>query len=165
MWTILKFDKKNINLLKKDFISKLGDNFKFYLPKIQIQKKICKKIKNYDVNLLGNYIFCYHEKFEDEKFVDSLKYTRGLKYFIRGHKSSQDEIYSFIEKCKKFENEDGYLSSKFFDLVINKKYKFISGPFADLVFSLVNFEKTRFDILIGNIKTTLKSKNISFKPI
>ena len=49
--------------------------------------------------------------------------------------------------------------------MINKKYKFISGPFTDLVFSLIDFEKTGFDILIVNIKTTLKSKNISFKPI
>ena len=118
MWTILKFDKKNIDLLKKDFISRAGSNLKFYLPKIKIQKQICKTPKNYEVNLLGNYIFCYHKKFEDEKFVDSLKYTRGLKYFIKGYKSSQEEIDNFINKCKKFENDDGFLSSQFFDLVI-----------------------------------------------
>lgn len=165
MWTILKFDKKNINLLKKDFILNVGNNLKFYLPKIKVQKRISKKIKNYEFNLLGNYIFCYHKKFEDEKFVDSLKYTKGLKYFVKGYKLSQNEINNFIQKCKKFENDDGFLSSNFFDLIINKKYKFISGPFNNLVFNLINFEKSRLDILIGNIKTSFKNKHISFKPI
>ena len=28
MWTIIKFDKKNLSLLKKDFKEKLGSNFK-----------------------------------------------------------------------------------------------------------------------------------------
>ena len=165
MWTILKFDKKNINLLKKDFISKLGDNFKFYLPKIQIQKKICKKIKNYDVNLLGNYIFCYHEKFEDEKFVESLKYTRGLKYFIKGHKSSQDEIYSFIEKCKKLENSEGYICESLFELQTNKSYKFNSGPFVNKIFKIIELEKNKIKILTGNLKTTINKNQYLFNPV
>ena len=36
----------------------------------------------------------------------------------------QDEIEKFIVKCKNSENESGFLSRNFFDLDINKKYKF-----------------------------------------
>ena len=165
MWTILKFNQKNINLLKKDFQSKFGNSLKFYSPKIRIQKKNSNKIKNYEINLLGNYLFCYNKQFSDERLVESLSNVRGLQYFIKGYKFSQIEISNFIEKCKESQNIDGYLSYNFFDLIINKKYKFISGPFTNLVFSLVNIEKSKFDILIGNIKTTLKKKEVNFKPI
>ena len=165
MWTIFKFNKKNINLLKKDFKTRTGGDLKFYFPKIKIEKKIYKKIKNYEINLLGNYMFCYDQKFEDERFVESLKNIRGLQYFIKGHKYSQKEISDFITKCKKSQNKEGFLSYNFFDLIINKKYRFISGPFSNLVFSLIQIEKTRLDVLIGNIKTTLKREAINFKPI
>ena len=33
MWTIIKFDRKKLSFLKKDFKQKLGDNFKIYIPK------------------------------------------------------------------------------------------------------------------------------------
>ena len=42
MWTILKFDKKKILFLKKDFEEKLGKDFIFYEPKLI---KSFKKIK------------------------------------------------------------------------------------------------------------------------
>ena len=38
MWTVLKFDKKNIQSLKKDFSDKLGNGLRFYMPKIQLKK-------------------------------------------------------------------------------------------------------------------------------
>ena len=38
MWTIIKFDKKEIAFLKKDFKEKLGKDFKIYSPKIATQK-------------------------------------------------------------------------------------------------------------------------------
>ena len=38
MWIIIKFDKKNLNLLKQDLGNKLGKDIKFYIPKILIKK-------------------------------------------------------------------------------------------------------------------------------
>ena len=38
MWTVLKFDKKNLSLLKKDLSDKLGKDFQIYIPKLIIQK-------------------------------------------------------------------------------------------------------------------------------
>ena len=48
MWTIIKFDKKNLSLLKKEFKEKLGSNFKIYIPKLFLHKyknnKLIKRI-------------------------------------------------------------------------------------------------------------------------
>ena len=44
MWTVLKFDRKNLALLKEDLTEKLGKNFKIYIPKLRIQKyKTCRE--------------------------------------------------------------------------------------------------------------------------
>ena len=41
MWTIIKFDKKNLSLLKNDIFTKLGNEVKFYIPKINGKKAAC----------------------------------------------------------------------------------------------------------------------------
>ena len=38
MWTIIKFDKKNLESLKKDLKEKLGKDFTIYSPKLSINK-------------------------------------------------------------------------------------------------------------------------------
>ena len=38
MWTVIKFDEKKIEFLKKDFKKRLGADFKIYIPKFSIQK-------------------------------------------------------------------------------------------------------------------------------
>ena len=38
MWTIIKFDKKSLEFLKKDFKKKLGTDVTIYSPKFLIQK-------------------------------------------------------------------------------------------------------------------------------
>ena len=45
MWTIIKFDKKNLELLKLDFKKKLGSDPIIYSPKLFVQKY--KKKKTY----------------------------------------------------------------------------------------------------------------------
>ena len=37
MWTIIKFDKKNFNLLKLDLKNKIGEEVKIYKPKILLK--------------------------------------------------------------------------------------------------------------------------------
>ena len=43
MWAILKIDKKYLSLLKRDILSKLGNEVKFYIPKLQLKKFSKKK--------------------------------------------------------------------------------------------------------------------------
>jgi len=38
MWAVLKVDKNYISLLKKDFSKKIGNDIKFYTPKLKINK-------------------------------------------------------------------------------------------------------------------------------
>ena len=40
MWIVLKYKKKNLNLLKTNLISKIDANIKFYIPKIKFVKKL-----------------------------------------------------------------------------------------------------------------------------
>ena len=44
MWTIIKFDKKNLSLLKEDLNKKLGKDYKIYIPKIRTQRFVNNKL-------------------------------------------------------------------------------------------------------------------------
>ena len=164
MWTILKIDKKKFKLLKLDFEKKLGKEFKFYNPKIKIQKFQKNNYKDFEVDILGNYLFCFHKSFEKKNVMSSLQYSRGLKYFLEGFTQSQCEINLFINKCKNYEDDNGFLSSSFYSICFDKNYKFFSGPFAERIFKVINLQKNKIEILMGQIKTTIDRKNFLFKP-
>ena len=115
MWTIVKFDKKSYRLLKEELFSKLGSDCEIFRPQLVLQKFSKNKVKNYKIDLLGDYLFCYHKKFEDDNIFSQLKYLKGLKYFLMGFKSSQKEITNFIENCKIFSDEKGYVKNSFFN--------------------------------------------------
>ena len=165
MWAVLKFDNKSLGLLREDLSNKLGKDFKIYFPKLRIQRYKNNKLITKEFNLLGDYLFCFHKNLENQKTLNSLKFVRGLKYFLEGFTGSQNDIEKFIEKCKDSENNEGYLSRDFFDLDINKKYRFSSGPFANEIFKIINLQKNRIKILMGNIKTTIKNKEFLFIPV
>ncbi len=164
MWTILKFDKKRINFLKKDFTKKLGKDFVIYSPKLSIQKYKNNKLVNREFNLLGDYLLCFHKDFQYSETINKLKFSRGLKYFLTGFLQSQKEIETFVSRCKNSESKDGYLSHNFYQLHINSKYKFVSGPFVEKIFKIINFQKNKIDILMGNLKTTIKKEEFLFSP-
>ena len=96
--------------------------------------------------------------------VNNLKFSRGLKYFLQGSAIFQSEIEKFISKCKSLENHDGYLSNDFYELNVNSKYKFSSGPFAEKIFKIMELQKNKIDILIGDFKTTISKEKYSFYP-
>ena len=156
MWTIIKFDRKNIGILKEDFKKKLGKDVTIYSPKLLIQKYKKNKPFNKEFNLLGDYLFCFHRDFKNPETLNLLKFTRGLKYFLGGFNESQDEIEKFIKKCKESENAKGYLTQNFFDICKNSNYKFTSGPFSERIFKIINLQKNKINILLGNIRTTIK---------
>ncbi len=165
MWTVIKFDKKNLEFLKKDFKQKLGQDVIIYCPKFLLQKYKNNKLIKKELRLLGDYLFCFHSKFKNSDTFNLLKFTRGLKYFLNGFLESQEDINKFIKKCRECENEKGYLTQSFFKILENKDYKFTSGPFSDKIFKIINFEKNKLNILLGNINTTLKLNDYSFKPL
>jgi len=165
MWTILKFENKNIETLKKEFTKILGEDCIIYMPKIFVQKYKNNKIIKKEFNLLGDYLFCFHKKLSDKKIINTLQYSKGLKYILNGFSYSQIEIEDFIERCKKAETSKGYLSQDFFEININSECQFISGPFSNMIFKIIEMQKNKIKILIGDLKTTIKKKEFLFKPI
>ena len=50
--------------------------------------------------------------------------------------------------------------------MISKKAKFISGPFTNMIFEILEKQKNKLKILIGNIETTIPNKtNYLYRPI
>jgi len=168
MWAIIKFDKKKLIELKKDLSKKLGSDPELYLPKLNLQKYKKKKLYNLDTLILDDYILCYHNKFEYSGIVTSLKYCRGLKYFLPGFIFSQNEISKFVKHCKSHEDEKGYMKQSFFDFNFqkNKTKKFISGPFNQIIFKILQDSQNKFKILINNFNVTVsKDKQYFFRPV
>ena len=165
MWVIIKFDKNNLEFLEREFKKKLGDDFTTYNPKIFFLKYINNKRIYKEFNLLGDYLFCFHKNFKNPDALNNLKFTKGLKYFLNGFIQSQEEIKKFIEKCKDSENEKGYLTQNFFELYINSKYQFTSGPFTEMIFKIIDLQKNKINILLGNLKTTIKKNEFLFNPL
>ena len=165
MWAILKFDKKNVYNLKKDFSSKLGSGVKFYIPKIKIQKFNKKKLILKEKFILGDYLFCFHEKFSKKTILHNLKYSKGLKYILNDLFSSQKEIENFIFKCKENEDKNGFVNPSFFDFLNKKNYEFMSGPFSNLIINVISQNKFSIKALMGNYRITVSKKNNLVRPV
>ena len=166
MWVVAKIKIKNLNTFKKDLAEKIGKDTQFYHPKIENHKYYGSKVKRFEKLILENYIFCYHEKFKKSSSVKEVKFLKGLEYFLEGYNQNQNNIIKFIEYCKSFENKKGYLTQSFFKTIITKKAKFISGPFANMIFEILEKQKNKLTILVGNIVTTIPNKtNYLYRPI
>ena len=92
MWTVIKIKANSYGIIKEELKKKFNKEIQFYNPKILVQINNKKKLINKSISLLGDYIFCFHEDFKNNKIIDHLKFTKGIKYFLNGHSESQDEI-------------------------------------------------------------------------
>jgi len=166
MWVVAKIKIKNLNTFKKNLVEKIGNDTQFYYPKIEYHKYYGDKVKRFEKFILENYIFCYNEKFEKSSSINGIKFIKGLEYFLEGYNQNQNNIIKFIEYCKTFENEKGYLVQSFFKEIIGKKAIFISGPFANMIFEILEKQKNKLKILVGNIVTTIPNKaNYLYRPV
>ena len=165
MWAILKIDKKKINILKNEFSSKLGKETIFYQPKLKIEKYKRNKLEKKEIDILGDYIFCYHKNLSCQKKINQLQFCKGLKYFLNGCNQFQTDISEFIKKFKSLENKEGFVSQSFFNLNVNSYYKFTSGPFTEQIFKIIEIQKNKINIMLGKVKTTINHKNFLFSPV
>jgi len=159
MWMVAKIKVKNLNTFKDNIAKKVGYDVKFYHPKFEYHKYFGNKVKKFEKFILENYIFCYHEKFKKSNYINEVKFLKGLEYFLEGYNQNQSQILKFIEYCQSFENDKGYLTQSFFKMIISKKAKFISGPFTDMIFEIIEKQKNKLKILVGNVVTTISDKN------
>ncbi len=158
MWIILKYNKKNLNLLKDNLAKTIDTEIKYYLPKIKYKKIIKKREMDVEHNILHNYIFCFSKKFLDKANLNRIRYLQGLESLLLGDKKDQIQIIDFINFCKKNESFDGGLSNNFFLELKIKKAKFLNGPFANLIFEILDKNKKQLKILLNN-KTLFIKKN------
>ena len=166
MWIVARVKIKEINIFKKKLFEKLGKDIKFYHPKIEYYKYFKDKPKRIELPILENYIFCHHEKFNEANFLGIIKFTKGLEYFLKGHVLAQKEIIKFINYCKTFENEKGFIVQAFFKSSMVKKGRFLSGPFSNLVFDILEKQNNKLKILIGNVVATISdNKNYIYRPV
>ena len=159
MWIVAKIKKREIKIFKEDLIKKVGKDIQFYCPKVEYRKYFGDKVKKFEKFILEDYIFCYHVMFKKVSTISEMKYLKGLVYFLNGCGQNQGGLIKFIDYCKSFENKDGYLTPKFFQTMITKKAKFLSGPFANMMFEILERQKNKLKILVGNIVTTVSDKN------
>ena len=81
MWTVIKIDKKKLQLLKEDFKKYLGNNSEFYIPKMVMQKFVKNKLYQKEIEILGDYVFCYNINLTNKNTIKNLKFSRGLQIF------------------------------------------------------------------------------------
>ena len=158
MWIVAKIKNKEFNILKKSLRETLGSEPELYGPKILVDNFSNNKISKKRKFILNDYIFMKHEKFNRESEIRSIKYLKGMNFILPFFNSSQNEIISFINKCKENENKFGYLSQSFFDLVINKKIQFKTGPFSKFVGALIEVQKNKLKVLVKNYLVSINSK-------
>ena len=165
MWAIIKVDKKKISFFKSEIKNKLGEESIIYSPKLLIKKITKNKLREKEHEILGDYLFCYNKNFSKINFLKQLNFIKGVKYFLNGFQVCQGEIEKFIDRCKNLEDKSGYISQGLYQEEINKYYKFSSGLFADKIFKIIQLQKNKIDILIGNLKTTVNKEEFLFRPV
>ena len=82
MWIVIKYKKKEFDLLKQDFKKTLGNFPLIFKPKFKYQKLVNNKLKFFEKEILDDYLICYHDKFKDIKKLSILKNLKGLKYYL-----------------------------------------------------------------------------------
>ena len=88
-----------------------------------------------------------------------------MKYFLNDYAKSQNDIIEFISKCKENEDQKGFINQTFFNFKENSKFEFISGPFSNFIFKVLEENKLFFKVLLGQYKLTVSKKNNFFRPI
>lgn len=163
MWVIAKYKKKELNTFLKEFKKKLGDEFKIYQPKVLLNSKTKKILFK---SILGNYIFLWNEKFKNSNSLELLKFTKGLEYFLINPKCNQSQITEFINSCKNHEDGKGFLRPSFFMSIIRDKAKFLTGPFANFAFKVVEKKEKFLCVFIDGFKLIIKNNNNNlFQPL
>tara|TARA_B100000886_G_C20416568_1_gene489529 strand:- start:1341 stop:1841 length:501 start_codon:yes stop_codon:yes gene_type:complete len=161
MWLVIK-TKHNFStkLLKQNLVNILGNDLKFFAPKMRILKSKSNKFFYKDFFVLGNYKIIYHPDLKKNTNINKIKYLKGIQYVLNTFNYCQGEIEKFIERCKNNEDSNGYLIQNFFELKKGNELKFMSGPFVNFVSELVDNQKKRICFLTGKYKI-LVNKNQS----
>jgi len=163
MWIIIKFKQNQFYTLKQEFKKKLEIEPNFFFPKLKFQKIKKNKLISYPSPLLGDYIFCFHPKFNNENILRNINYLKGVKFLLNGFRNYQKDILNFIERCRSSEDENGYIKQTFFNFVAIEKIKFLSGPFTNIIFKIMKRQKDSMKVSDGNVNISFSTKHYLFE--
>lgn len=163
-WIIVKYKKNKLDDFKNDLKKKIGNNIKFYFPKIKYESLKGNKPMLKELNLLDDYIFINHEKFSEIKNLKLIEYCRGLKIILKNFISNQKNILNFINRCIKHEI-NGSISNPFMEDINNSEFVFLTGPFYKKVFKIISRKNKYLEISINNFNLRIKNNNLIFKNI
>ncbi len=158
MWIVIKYKKKELNFLKQELKKILDEIPNIYIPKIRFQKIIKNQSISFKKELLNDYLFCYNKKFSDINF-SVLNYLKGAKYCLSNNESDQKSITTFINFCKKNQDEDGCLKQEFFNILNFKKGIFLTGPLSNLFFELIEKHKNKLKVKVGNLSVVINKES------
>ena len=91
--------------------------------------------------------------------INFLSSTKGLEYFLEGSFLGQSQIDKFITLCKSFEDKKGHVQPSFFKKFLNYKARFLSGPFVDKVFEVIEKKENYIKIILNNFEIKLSDKS------
>lgn len=162
MWCIFKIKKNHLNFFREDLTNKFGRELIFYEPKykktVLNKNRFIKKI----IRLIPNHIFVNFKNLNLTN-IRTLRFIKGSSFFYENSLTNQTLIKKFILKCKNFEDNNGYLTENFFSRLNLIKDKFVSGPFIDFFFKIINQRKENFEILVEDKRVFInKKKFINF---
>ena len=158
MWIIIAYKPNELNILKNSIKNILKKNINYYIPKIKYKKLAINGIKEVQKNILQSYLICNHDRFIDQNFLQILSYAKGVKYILNNSQFNQKDIINFINNCKNNEDKDGFLKQSFFEMFETNKLKFMSGPFSEMIFEIIENNNKKIRLLKNNLNITV-SKN------
>lgn len=165
MWIVIKIKKHSeINFIKSSLTQLLGNHSTYCIPKIKSNKQTNSKSVSKDLYILGKYILIYNKKFSENNVLSKLNFIRGVDCLILGFKACQKNINEFVKKCEKNKDKLGYLSSDFFSLSEGKNIKFNKGPFINFVSEVIEVQRNKLKLLVGNISIYLDKKENCLLP-
>ena len=164
IWIVIKYKKNRLNEFKNDLKKKIGENIKFYFPKVKYEFLKKNNTTSKEYNLLDDYIFVGHEKFSEIKNLKLIEYCRGLKNILKNFITNQKKISDFIKKCKKHEM-NGSISNSFMQDIDNSEFVFLTGPFYKKIFKVISRKNNYLEASINNFNLRIKNKNLIFKNI
>jgi hypothetical protein len=88
-----------------------------------------------------------------------------IKYKVNSLNLLKSEIEEFISNCKKNEDEKGFIKQSFFGYKLNRNFKFLNGPFYNMIFKIIEVQKNRLKIVLQSKKTTLNKEEYLFTAI
>ena len=167
MWVVGKIKQFQLEKIKNNLKEKekKGCKIDVYAPRFVFTRKVKNKFTKIEKNLLDNYVF-FNLNFNNFDIASkSLKFTKGLSYILNNFKSDQETIKKFINNCKNFEDERGFIKPSFFSIIKNSKAKFLNGPFSNFVFEVIEKKEKEMNILLGSLKVRVPYERFYLKNI